>query len=185
MTRRFTVSFISAVIVLAWTSAASAQISIWSAPGATGVVDDADQKIVQFNGTGSVSIKPSASGTLNVRFGVGDLLWTPQDGDCPEIRANLRDTGAGARVIVRLMRLGIGGEAEIGELATIATIDSDRFPSAGSTRYINHRACLNAEPRELFDFTYFVDVQLIKTTATANPGLLSLQFCPSQDACDP
>jgi len=34
-------------------------------------------------------------------------------------------------------------------------------------------------------FTYYVDVQLIKTTATANPGLMSLQICPSQDFCDP
>jgi hypothetical protein len=30
-----------------------------------------------------------------------------------------------------------------------------------------------------------VDVQLIKTAATAHPGLMSLQICPSQDFCDP
>jgi hypothetical protein len=104
--------------------------------------------------------------------------WVPQEGDCPELRANLRDTGPGARVIARLMRLGIGGEAVVGELTSIAEIDSDTFPSATSDRYITHRACLYGEPGPIVDFTYYVDVQLIKTTATANPGLMSLQICP-------
>jgi hypothetical protein len=31
---------------------------------------------------------------------------------------------------------------------------------------------------DLSSFTYYVDVQLIRTTATANPGLMSLQICP-------
>jgi hypothetical protein len=184
MTRKLALAFSSAVLVLASASVVSAQT--WSAAGLTGIVDEADLSIHRFNDTGSVSIKSSvASGTLNLRFPVGTFHWVPQEGDCPELRANLRDTGAGARVIVRLMRLGIGGEALIGELTSVATIDSDRFPSAASTRYISHRACLNGEPSPIVDVTYYVDVQLIKTSGTANPGLMSLQICPSQDFCDP
>ena len=34
-------------------------------------------------------------------------------------------------------------------------------------------------------FAYYVEAQLRKTNATANPGLMSVQICPSQDACDP
>jgi hypothetical protein len=179
MARRLTLCGISAVIVLAWAPVSSAQNANWSAAGATGAVDEADLSMYRFNDTGSISIKSSvARGTLNVRFPIGPLTWVPQEGDCPNIRANLRDTGAGARVIVRLMRLGIGGEAATGELTSIAEIDSDRFPIA-STQYVKLEACLNGEPGPLVDFSYYVDVQLIKTTATANPGLLSLQLCPS------
>jgi hypothetical protein len=34
-------------------------------------------------------------------------------------------------------------------------------------------------------FTYYVEAHLIKTMASANPGLMSVQICPAQDACDP
>jgi hypothetical protein len=180
--------FISTMIVIAWAPVASAQD--WAAAGFTGSVDEADTSIHVFGSNGAVAIRSSvARGTLNVRYQVHDMpveFNPPELGDCTEIRANLRDTGPGARVIVRLMRLGIGGEAPVGELTLLAEIDSDTFPSAAQNRYVMHRACLNVDPAaNLTDFTYFVDAQLIKTTATANPGLLSLQVCRSQDFCDP
>lgn len=193
-------SVISAVIVFAWAPVASAQI--WSAAGVTGAVDEADTSIYRFNDTGSVSIKSSvASGTLNVRFPVHDVpdLLVPQEGDCPELRVNLRDTGPGARVIVRLMALMIFPGSP-NQLTSLGEIDSDtRQPVGDPNQYHSYAACLHPPPADscgaavgecdvLFDkafFTYYVDVQLIKTTATANPGLMSLQICPSQDFCDP
>jgi hypothetical protein len=181
-------SFISTMIVLACVPVASAQE--WATAGIAGSVDEADTSIHVFGSNGAVAIKSSvARGTLNVRYQVQDMptgFNPPESGDCTEIRANLRDTGPGARVIVRLMRLGIGGEAPTGELTVLAEIDSDTFPSAASNRYTMHRACLTQDSgAPLTDWTYFVDAQLIKTTATAQPGLLSVQICRSQDFCDP
>ena len=191
MPQRLT-SLFSAVIVFAWASVASAQI--WSAAGATGAVDEADTKIHLFNSTGSVSIRRSvASGTLDIRYPVQTVpnLLVPQASDCPEMRVNLRDTGAGARVIVRLMALSIFPGSGT-RLTTLGQIDSDTRPPVGdATEYRSYAACLVKTPPDsefLFDFaffTYYMDVQLIKTTASANPGLMSLQICPAQDACDP
>lgn len=51
-------SRISAVLVLAWAPAASAQFSVpdvWGAAGVTGIVDEADQKIVRRPWSDSVS----------------------------------------------------------------------------------------------------------------------------------
>src|SRR4051812_21822483 len=107
MARRLTVLCQWAVIAITWGPAAFAQTRIWSAAGVTGIVDEADVNIHSFNNTGSVSIKPAvAAGTLDIRYPVQTLpdLLVP-DGDCTEMRVNLRDTGPGARVIVRLMAL--------------------------------------------------------------------------------
>jgi hypothetical protein len=176
--------FVSAVIVLTWAPVASAQLR--SAAGIDGNVDEEDLSIYRFNDTGSVSIKSSvARGTLNVRFQVGEFTWVRQDGDCPELRANLRDTGSGARVIVRLMRLGIGGEAPVGELTSIAEIDTDASLIPPSTRYVTHRVCIPGDALAPVDFTYYIDAQLIKGNANGNPGLMSVQLCRSQDSCDP
>src|SRR5215212_6060441 len=143
---------------------------------------------------GSVSIDSSvASGALDIRFPVQDVpdLLIPQQGDCPEIRANLRDTGSGARVIVRLMALSIFPGSGT-QTTALAQIDTNALPAAGDPdEYRSYRTCIPHTPpgsEFLIDkafFTYYIDAQLIKTAATANPGLMSVQICPSQDACDP
>jgi hypothetical protein len=192
--RHMLVAFLSAATLFAWAPVASAQSQIWSAAGITGIVDEADQNIHQFNTTGSVSIKSSvSSGTLDIRYPVQTLPNTliPQQGDCPELRVNLRDTGADARVIARFMALSVfpgSGNA----LTTLATIDSNNGAPAGDpTQYRSFRACIGGLPPDsefLIDyafFAYYVDVQLIKGRAAANPGLMSVQICPAQDACDP
>jgi hypothetical protein len=176
------------------TVAAAASGSIWSAAGVTGVVDEAGLNIYKFNSTGSVSIKSSvASGTLEIRYPVQTLqdLLIPQQGDCPEMRVNLRDTGTGARVIVRFMALSLFPGSGT-QLTSLAEIDSDKMSLPGDpNEYRSYRTCINNLPpgsEFLVDkafFTYYVDAQLSKTTAAANPGLMSLQICPSQDACDP
>jgi hypothetical protein len=194
MVRRLTRSFIWAVTIVAGSHVAFAQSGIWSAAGVTGIVDDADLNMHSFNSTGSVSIRSSvAAGTLDIRFPVQTVphLLPPQTGDCAELRVNLRDTGPGARVIVRLMALSIFPGS--GTKSTVlGAIDSDTRPPAGdATQYRSYATCLNTPSpgtESIFDmafFTYYVDAQLIKTTAAANPGLMSLQICPSQDACDP
>jgi hypothetical protein len=194
MARRLTLFSIWAVIITAGAPLVLAQTRIWSAAGVTGIVDDADLSIHRFNSTGSVSIKSSvAAGTLDIRYPVETVpdLLPPQPGDCAELRVNLRDTGPGARVIVRLMALSIFPGSGT-RLSALAVIDSDtRPPDGDATAYRSYATCLNATPpgsEFLFDkafFAYYVDAQLIKTASSANPGLMSVQICPSQDACDP
>src|SRR4051812_49035734 len=127
-------SCISAAIVFVSAPVASAQI--WSAAGISGIVDDADLDISQLNTTGSVSIKTSvSSGTLDIRYPVQTLPdnLIPQQGDCPELRVNLRDTGAGARVIVRFMALPIfpARDGAPRPLTTLGTIDSNTREATG------------------------------------------------------
>ena len=98
------------------------------------------------------------------------------------LRARLRDTGARARVLVRLIALDI----TTGERFSLGQIDSDNVPTpADPTQYELYRTCLNVDSSHPFDFvffTYYVEAQLIKTTATANPGLMALQIC-TEDRC--
>ena len=187
MARKF-VSFLSAVLVFAWAPAASAQI--WSAPGFTGIVDEADTSMHVFGSNGAVAIRSSARGTLNLRYPV-QTLPDRLAGLCLPLRVNFRDTGAGARVIIEVVRLGISPGLPENSLLPLGGIDSDGAePSGDPNRYRSGQICIDHQPDEefLIDYAlyaYFVDVQLIKTTATANPGLLSLQICPSRDRCDP
>jgi hypothetical protein len=191
---KLTSSFISATIVLAWALIASAQVpaDIWSAAGVTGTIDEADLNIYQFNSTGSVSIKSSVpSGTLDIRFPVHTMPnHSAPAGACTELRAVLRDTGAGARVIVRVMQLGIHSGFE-GQLTSLGGIDSDRTPRLSPVnqpdQYAPYRTCLNVgtTPFDFAFFTYYVEAQLIKTTAAANPGLMSVQICHTEEQCEP
>jgi hypothetical protein len=196
MVHRLTSSFISAVIVLAWAPAASMQVpaDIWSAAAVTGIIDEADLNIHQFNSTGSVSLKYSVpSGTLDIRFPVQTMPnhFAPA-GACTEMRAVLRDTGPGARVLVRLMQLGIRSGLE-GRLTSLGGIDSDRslrLSALGQPdQYASYRACLNVGTDRPFDFslyTYYVEAQLIKTAESGNPGpgLMSVQICHTEEQCE-
>src|SRR5215208_5930214 len=171
MVRRIMLSSIWAVVI-AGTPIVFAQTRIWSAAGVTGIVDEADLSLHSFNSTGSVAIKSSvAAGTLDIRFPVQTVpdLLAPQPGDCAEMRVNLRDTGAGARVIVRLMALSIFPGSGT-RLTTLAGIDSDSQPPLGdATQYHTYKTCLTkTSPGSefIFDhafFTYYVEAQLIKT----------------------
>jgi hypothetical protein len=194
MTRTGTLWSLGIVIITAAAPAVLAQTRIWSAAGVTGIVDEADLGIHSFNSTGSVSIRSSvAAGTLDIRFPVQTVpdRLPPQPGDCAEMRVNLRDTGPGARVVVRLMALSIFPGSGT-RLTPLAAIDSDSRPPVGdATQYCSYATCLdNPSPgsESIFDmafFTYYVEAHLIKTMASANPGLMSVQICPAQDACDP
>jgi hypothetical protein len=175
-------AFISAVVLLACAPAVSAQ-AIWTASGVTGIVDEADTHLHSFNSTGSVSIKSSISGgTLDIRFPI-NALGPLGLSECVMMRARLRDTGAGARVLVSLIALDI----TTGKRSVLGQIDSNNVtPPGDPTQYELYRTCLNVDSSLPFDFvffTYYVEAQLIKTTATANPGLMALQIC-TEDRCE-
>jgi hypothetical protein len=167
----------------------------WSAAAVTGTVDEAGLSMFQANSTGSVSIKSSvASGTLEIRYNLSHMPivirkpFDPQD-DGPDqrifLRARLRDTGAGSRVIVRLQQLNL----DTSELQTLATFDSDdpANPAFPSTSYGLYTTRLNVPSTFQFDFSrfaYYVEAQLIKTSSSANPGLMAVQICTPGGACE-
>lgn len=189
---------ISAVIVVVWAPAASAQFTvadIWSAAGVTGIVDEADLGIHSFNTTGSVSIRSAvSSGRLNIRFPIQTMpSHDAPAGACTELRAVLRDTGAGVRVIVRVMQLGIKSGLA-GQLTSLGQIDSDttlrRTRLNEPLEYAEYRTCLDAPAARPFDFalfTYYVDAELIKTAEGGNPGpgLMAVQICHTDEQCEP
>jgi hypothetical protein len=190
--------FISAVLVLAWSPASRAQLAIediWSAAGLTGIVDEEDRNIYQFNTTGSVSMKASVvSGTLDIRFPVHTMpAHDAPPGACTELRALLRDTGPGVRVLVRVMQLGIRSGFD-GQLTRLGEIDTNRTPRMSRFNepqaYAQYRTCLNVPSGRPFDFeffTYYVDAQLIKTAEGGNPGpgLMAVQICHTEEQCEP
>jgi hypothetical protein len=181
MTRKLTF-IVSAVVALVCVPPAFAQ-AIWTASAFTGIVDEADTHMHLFNNTGSVSIRTSiANGALDIRYPV-NALGPLGLSECVMMRARLRDTGPGARVLVRLVSLDI----TTGQRRLLGQIDSDTVqPPADPTDYALYRTCLNVDSSLPFDFvffTYYVEAQLIKTTAAANPGLMALQIC-TEDRCE-
>ncbi len=194
MTRLVLAAGIAAALA-ATAAAQTIEQQVWSAAGVTGTVDEVGLSMFQANSSGSVSIKSSvASGTLEIRYNLSHMPFVqrkpfdPND-DGPDqrifLRARLRDTGAGARVIVRLQQLNL----DTGELQTLATLDSDdpRNPALVSTSYFLYTTRLNVPSTFNFDFSrfaYFVEAQLIKTSSSANPGLMAVQICTPGGACE-
>lgn len=185
--------------VLALTAGAVAQTidsRIWSAIANTGTVDEADHSIYLYHGTGSVAIKPGVSkATLDIRYNVTGLNFLdglrPPDpdsedeglGGCVALRAVIRDTGPGARVIVKLQQLDLFRGTGI---TTLGQIDSDASLLA-STEYHRFERCLDLPWDFQFEygqFVYFVEAQLIKTSSAANPGLKAVSICNRTVMCD-
>lgn len=176
----------------AQTPAQTVPTGVWTAVGNSGEVDSAHQSLYQTNGTGSVRIKSAATGKIVLRYNVSGIprvfrkAYDPaDDGPDPRIQlmARLRDTGAGARVVVRLRALNL----VTGALGTLATIDSDTFYAAvGQPEYVSEYALLNVDADFQFDYwhyAYYVEAELWKTSSTANPGLMAVQVCNPAGAC--
>jgi len=167
---------------------------VWTAIATTGTVDEGDTGIYEFHDTGAVAFKSSAvSGTLDVRFNVTGLPVVetappPEEpdgplGHCVALRAVVRDTGAGARVVVRLMQLDLFRGTGI---RTLGELDSDAALLA-STSYHRLERCLSLPVDFQFDsgqFVYFVQAQLVKSSGAANPGLRAVSVCNRTAACD-
>jgi hypothetical protein len=181
--RRWIVA-IGIAIGLGATAAAQQPASIWTQLANTGEVDEADASIYQFHDTGAVAIKSGVTNaTLDIRYSIsangnyGFQGDPPEEGPtpCVQLKASLRDTGPGARVVVRLKQMDIGS----GTITTLAEIDSNR-ENLPSTNYILYQQCANVPVDFPFDFrffTYFVEAQLTKTSASGNPGLKVVQVC--------
>jgi hypothetical protein len=85
-------------------------------------------------------------------------------------------------VLVRLIRLDI----TTGSLRSVGEIDTNTKPQFEGDHYSVYQTCLsvpNHFPFDVASFAYYVHAQLIKTTATANPGLKAVQICNTDEAC--
>jgi hypothetical protein len=153
----------------------------WSVVGSTGIADESSTGLISFSDTGSVSIRSSiASGTAQLRYPVlpvGELANFHSGDNAFCLDVDYRDTGAGSRVIVSLK--SVDGEEPT---VTHLTFDSNAFPSMGTAYGFNH-VCgpVNSDGNEMFTFqtlarAYYVDVQLVKGSSTANPGLKKIMI---------
>src|SRR6185503_19977957 len=131
--------------------------------------------------TGSVFIRSSiASVTAQLRYPVvpvGDLANFHSGDNALCLDVDYRDTGAGSRVLVSLK--SVGGEEPT---VTHLTFDSNAFPATGST-YLFRHVCgpMNSDGNPMFRFdtfarAYYVDVQLVKSSSTANPGVKKIMI---------
>lgn len=191
--RRFTVSLAGVMVALAASAAAQTiATGVWSAAGNTGEVDSNHQAFYQTNGTGSVQVKSNATGTVFIRYnvsGIPRVFRDPHDPDDDgpdqriQLMARLRDTGPGARVVVRLRELNL----DTGALRTLALVDSDtRYATVGQPEYMSEYAYLSVDEDFQFDYwhhAYYIEAQLTKTTTSANPGLMAVQVCNPAGAC--
>jgi hypothetical protein len=171
-------------IAFAFTVTLSAQTGgIWTQLANTGEVDEADRSLYQASSNGTIALRSGALGTVDVRFSLAasgeyGVIGEPGEEDplpCVRVRASMRDTGPGARVIVRLKELDI----HTGAIRTLAELDTDR-DNVASPEYVLYSTCASVDERFPFNFedaAYFLDAQLIKTSQTANPGLRIVQVC--------
>jgi hypothetical protein len=175
------------------------------------MVDESDASLYVAGSTGAVAIRSGRTGTLDLRFNLPAMGFvTPREEDeqsivshCVALRAKLRDTGANSRVIVRLVEVNLWehdmwrppmGVADPNRPNTriLGTIDSE-FTQNGAPRqmaspnYFLFAECMNLPNDFQFSngqFAYFIEAQLVKTSSTANPGLMMVGICNRSAGCE-
>jgi len=175
--RRVVIAFLFAVFV----SAASAQLSaFWSMAGLTGIPDESSAALVVFNDTGSASVRSGITkAVVKLRYPVTGGPTINPLADPTDIRTCmvllLRDTGADARVTAKLVKIGLFTD----QRTVLAAFDSDTAGLSASTQYQTAGVCGLSDPDfpgQLFgfdyaNFSYYVEVELIKSAATGNPAV--------------
>lgn len=196
------------IVALALTAMVGADSAVraawlWSTVGSAGIVDEADTGIVMLGGSealippllsqdfgGTVSIRGTAPlpATLNMRYNVGLTSAEVSGYFGWRLRVRYVDNGPGARVIVRMKRYN----AATGVMSTWTEFDSDAFPPQGPSGSCPFCPITNLgfQRQEgpcaggflpLLSSSYFIDAELIKTTADGTPmlGIVELEPCGS------
>jgi hypothetical protein len=116
-----------------------------------------------------VSIQADQEGTLNMRYNVvatEGLFGT----DGVELAVRFRDNGSAARVVIRLKRYSL----ERGDTTTLLTFDSNDFRAHDEFQL---RIVSECPLRfNFFDFAYFLDVHLTKSSTAGSPALGIIQL---------
>jgi hypothetical protein len=162
-------------------SAMTAELhAFWSMPGLTGIVDESSAALVLFNDTGSASVRSAVSkAVVKLRYPVTGGPFPNPQADTEDVTTCmtllLRDTGPESRVIARLVKIGLFTDQK----TVLATVDSDTVGLAPSAAYQTAGVCGLADPDfpeqgfgfDYANFSYYVEVELIKTGSTGNPGI--------------
>lgn len=145
-----------------------AQFRDWTTVGSAGIVDELDTRLVAFD-LGTATLRPNFVGTLNLRYNivaVDGLFGAPG----AELGVRFRDNGARAQVVVQLKSYNL----ETGVTTTLLTLDSNNFPARANYQL---QTVVDCSLRfNFFDFAYFMDVELRKTTTAGSPALAIIQL---------
>ena len=146
---------------------AYAQVDPWTSVGSTGTVDEDDLGIVRLGGPGGVvTMRPAATGTLNIRYNVVAVDGV-FGGDNYALTVRYRDdTVTAGRVIARLKQFNLAAGTE----TTLLTFDSNAFPTSPGYQ-VRSVASACGTSLNFFSNAYFVDVEIVKNNAAALPGL--------------
>jgi hypothetical protein len=167
------IAFLTAVTLVAQ------DVWSWSMPGNTGVVDDESTWAVALNDAGSASIRSSVpSATIKLRYAVtgGPAQLTGSD-PAMCMWFDVRDTGAAAQVIAKLIAFDHGGQQWL-----LGVFDSDTAqpPLEPSVNYQRRGVCGLRAPQQspasllgfdYMNFAYYFEVTLVKTDSSGNPGI--------------
>lgn len=136
-----------------------------------GTIDEEDLGI--YNVAGNIlALKADApvGSVLNVRYNVVSVDGLTNNLGCVLMIMRFRDNGSGARVIARLKRHKISD----GTTQTVMTVDSNNQTHAAGFQLGNITNCNLVF--DFFNYSYFIDVELQKTSSTGNPGLAMLRL---------
>jgi len=143
----------------------------WTHTGATGTIDTDDLDIARTSGA-VIQMANSApnNATLNVRYNVTAENGLVNNLGCILLISRFRDNGDNAQVLAKLKRYNLS----TGEVKTLLTVNSNNFPDDSAFQLGNEFDC--DLTFDFFQFSYFVDVELIKSGSTGKPALGSLRL---------
>lgn len=144
-------------------AAAAAQASPWTTIGSAGVVDEADNNLVEFvNGEARMRADAPVGAVLNLRYNILALEGFSGNQQVSWLN-RYRDNGAGSRV-----RLYLRQYNSTGTTSTLATFDSDTLPP--NVGYQNQQKCVLLE-WDFEDGPFYIEAELTKVAADGNPAL--------------
>jgi hypothetical protein len=177
-------AFVSLVFLFALTRGTLAQDTprrSWTHIGAAGMTDESSAPL-RFGSNGAVAVGLSVAAPARVvlRYNitaVNGLFASESDPEglplCLVVR--YRDTGANARVVVRIKSVLFGITAEPGEhVRTLITFDSDLRGDPGTREYVTGFVCSESLSFHFYELAYFAEVELLKSGPNGDPGLLAL-----------
>jgi hypothetical protein len=173
-------AFVSVVFLFALTRGTLAQDTpqrSWTHVGAAGVPDESSAPL-RFGSNGAVAVGLSVAAPARVvlRYNITAVngLFANEEGLPLCLHVRYRDTGADARVVVRIRQVIFGIFAEPGEhVQTLVTFNSDSA-DLESREYVGATVCSERLAFHFYNNAYFAEVELWKLGPTGDPGLHAL-----------
>lgn len=143
----------------------------WTSVGSAGIVDESDTELVDFNnGIASTLSSAPAPSTLNLRYNIVLMDSLVEGGTHLSLQTRYRDNGSGAQVRLKLKSYGLFN----GLTNILGEFDSNTFSS--SSNYQWNSECFDIPPLDLYNYAYFLDVELIKSSTSGTPSLGVIQL---------